>query len=89
MDIEEQPLVSVILTSYNHERFIGESIKSILNQTYSNIELAIVDDCSTDNSWQIIQDYAKQDNRIISYRTPVNFFVEPSKLCFLKLGVVL
>lgn len=61
MDIEEQPLVSVILTSYNHERFIGESIKSILNQTYSNIELAIVDDCSTDNSWQIIQDYAKQD----------------------------
>lgn len=74
MDIEEQPLVSVILTSYNHERFIGESIKSILNQTYSNIELAIVDDCSTDNSWQIIQDYAKQDNRIISYRTPVNLF---------------
>ncbi|NLF88311.1 glycosyltransferase, partial [Candidatus Bathyarchaeota archaeon] len=43
-------LVSVIMTSYNHEAYIGEAIDSVLNQTVADLELIIVDDCSKDNS---------------------------------------
>ena len=49
--------VTVILTSYNHEKFIRESIDSILSQTYKNFEFIIVDDCSSDASWDIICNY--------------------------------
>ena len=48
------PLISVVVPSYNHEEFITECITSILNQDYSNIEIIIVDDCSTDNSFELI-----------------------------------
>jgi len=57
-------LVSVITSSYNCADFIGETIESILRQTYQNWELLITDDCSDDNSCQIINDYAKKDSRI-------------------------
>lgn len=49
--------ISVILTSYNHEKFLAESIESVLNQTYKDFEFIIVDDCSKDSSWQIIEKY--------------------------------
>ena len=58
-------LVSVILPVYNAAPFLKTSIESILQQTYSNLELIIIDDGSTDNSLEIIQDYADQDERII------------------------
>lgn len=54
--------VSVILSSYNHEKYIGQSIESILNQTFSDFELIIYDDCSQDNTLQILSEY--QDERI-------------------------
>ena len=57
-------LVSIIMPSYNAARFIGESINSVLLQTYSNWELLIVDDCSKDNTVKIIQEYEKKDDRI-------------------------
>lgn len=66
------PKVSVLLTSYNHGQFIRESIESILNQTYKDFELFVVDDCSSDNSWDIIQEYAKKDERIVPIRHPYN-----------------
>lgn len=66
------PKVSVVLTSYNHADFIGESIESILNQTYKDFELYIVDDCSPDNSWEVIKKYAKKDKRIIPLRHEKN-----------------
>ena len=59
------PLVSVILPSYNHARYLPRRIGSILNQTYANIEVLILDDCSPDNSREVIQAYAAQDARII------------------------
>lgn len=57
-------LVSVILPAYNAEKYIGEAIESILNQTYKNFELIIIEDCSTDKTADIVAKYAKQDSRI-------------------------
>ena len=52
------------MPNYNCEKFIPETIESVLAQTYSNWELIIVDDCSTDNSINVINSYAQNDNRI-------------------------
>lgn len=56
--------VSIVLPVYNGERFLKDSITSILKQTYKNIELIIVNDCSTDNSLNIIEEFSKNDDRI-------------------------
>lgn len=61
---KETILVSVIMPVFNSERFISNSIDSVLSQTFKNIELIIVDDCSTDNTVNIINNYAKKDKRI-------------------------
>jgi glycosyltransferase involved in cell wall biosynthesis len=58
------PLVSVVMPSYNHEKFIAEAISSVLGQDFSDFELLIVDDASPDASRQIIQKYAAEDFRI-------------------------
>lgn len=58
--------ISVILTSFNHAKFLREAIESTLNQTYKDFELIIWDDASTDNSWDIITSY--QDPRIRAFR---------------------
>lgn len=55
-----QPLVSVLMPSYNKAPYIGEAIESVLCQTYRNLELIVVDDASTDGSWEIIQAYQKR-----------------------------
>ncbi len=64
------PKVSIHLSSYNHERFIRQSIESALNQTFDDFELVIKEDASTDSSWEIIQSYT--DPRIKTYRNLVN-----------------
>lgn len=56
--------VSIIMPNYNCEKFIDETINSVLNQTYENWELLIVDDCSTDKSLEIIKSYCEKDDRI-------------------------
>lgn len=56
--------VSVLLPSYNHEKFISETIESVLNQTFRDFEFIIIDDCSNDNSREIIKNYKNQDERI-------------------------
>lgn len=57
-------LVSVIMSVYNSEKYIAETIKSILKQTYHNFEFIIVDDCSTDNTYSVLEEFQKQDQRI-------------------------
>ena len=57
-------LISIILPTYNGEKYIRESIDSILNQTYKNWELIIVNDCSTDQTPTIVDEYATKDSRI-------------------------
>jgi glycosyltransferase involved in cell wall biosynthesis len=59
--------VSVLMTSYNHEKYLREAIESVLNQTFKDFELIIVDDGSYDNSPKIIEEYAKHDKRIRAY----------------------
>ena len=65
-------LVSVIMGSYNHEKYIGEAIESVLNQTYRNLELIVVDDASKDNSKAIIEEYSAKDTRIRTFFHKVN-----------------
>lgn len=61
---ENEDLVSIVVPVYNCEKFIDYTIKTVLNQTYQNWELLLVDDCSTDNSISIINGYVAEDNRI-------------------------
>ena len=56
--------ISIVLPTYNGEKYIRESINSIIKQTFTDWELLIVDDCSTDNTSVIVEEYAKLDNRI-------------------------
>ena len=57
-------LVSVIIPVYNAERFIADTIESVLSQTYTKFEIILIEDCSKDNSLKIIQKYSERDNRI-------------------------
>ena len=66
------PLVSVGLYVYNGERFLEEALHSILNQTFTNFELIISDNASTDRTGEIAQAYAKRDDRIRYYRSEKN-----------------
>lgn len=59
-----QPLITVIMATYNTERYVAKAIESVLQQTFFNFELLIVDDGSTDKSAEIIDEYAKKDKRI-------------------------
>ena len=60
------PVISIILTSFNHEKYICEAIDSVLAQTFSDFELIIWDDDSSDNSWHLINQYS--DSRIKAFR---------------------
>ena len=55
---EQAPLVSVIVPNYNHEAYLRERLESVYNQTYSNFEVILLDDCSTDHSRAILMEYA-------------------------------
>ena len=59
------PLISVIVPNYNHSLYLEKRISSILEQTYDNIELILLDDCSTDNSSDILRSYAKHPKVLI------------------------
>ncbi len=68
----EQPLVSVLMTVYNREKYLAEAIESVLSSTYDNWELIIVDDRSSDKSVEIAQKYSNNDKRIKVYINEVN-----------------
>lgn len=66
------PKVSIVLPTYNGEKYIKESIDSIINQVYMDWELIIVNDCSNDNTLQIIHEYEERDKRIKVINNPKN-----------------
>ncbi|MBS1525051.1 MAG: glycosyltransferase [Bacteroidetes bacterium] len=66
------PLVSVALCTYNGDRYLASLLKSVVDQTYKNIEIIIVDDCSTDNTLKTLHKFAQNDERIKVYRNEFN-----------------
>lgn len=66
------PLVSVIIPCYNAEKYISEAIGSIINQTYSNIEILCIDDCSKDNTLSMLREFEAIENRVRVYSNPIN-----------------
>lgn len=67
----KEPLVTVLLTSYNHAKYLKEAIDSVLQQTFQDYELVICDDASEDASWEIIESY--NDPRIVKIRHKYNY----------------
>jgi len=74
-----KPLVSVLMTAYNRERYIAEAIESVLESTYKNFELIIVDDCSVDNTVEIAKSFEGKDNRVIVYVNDKNLGDYPNR----------
>lgn len=70
--MKDYGLVSIVTPSYNCEKYIGETIESIIAQTYPNWELLITDDVSTDKSTEIIRRYIEKDSRIKLLKLQVN-----------------
>jgi glycosyltransferase involved in cell wall biosynthesis len=72
MNINNTPKISVLMPAYNAESFIKESISSIINQTFTDFEFIIIDDCSTDNTWKIILELQGKDKRIVAVKNQNN-----------------
>lgn len=70
--MENQPLISILMPAYNCEKYIEEAIVSVINQDYKNWELVICDDCSTDNTFEIVEKYSTLDKRIKIIRNKKN-----------------
>lgn len=66
------PKISVVLPTYNGSKYLAESIKSIINQTFTDWELIIINDCSTDNTLEIANSFAEKDSRIKVFTNPEN-----------------
>lgn len=67
-EINSTKLVSIIVPAYNVEKYIRECLESLVEQTYRNIEVIVVDDGSHDRTWDIISEFMKMDSRIIGFR---------------------
>ncbi len=73
------PLVSVLMTAYNREKYIDEAIESVLASSYRNLELIVVDDCSTDRTVEIARTYAAKDDRVKVYVNEKNLGDYPNR----------
>ncbi|HRN90950.1 MAG TPA: glycosyltransferase family 2 protein [Ferruginibacter sp.] len=77
--MNSKPLVSILMTSFNREKYIGEAIESVLSTTYENFEFIIVDDCSTDRTVEIIKSYQQSNPVIQLYINEVNLGDYPNR----------
>ena len=83
---QSYPIISILMSVWNASEYLCDAIDSILNQTLRNFEFIIVDDCSTDDSADIIQDYANQDERIVFISNKENLGLSASLNRGLKLA---
>ncbi|MFM7595916.1 MAG: glycosyltransferase family 2 protein [Flavobacteriales bacterium] len=82
-------LVSVIIPNYNHAPFLKERIDSVLNQSYSHVEVILLDDCSSDNSREIIEEYRRNEkvkHIVYNQKNSGNTFIQWQKGVELALG---
>lgn len=70
------PKISVIMSVYNGERYLSDAVESILNQSFRDFEFIIIDDCSTDNSYDLLEKFANNDSRIKIIRKEKNIGVK-------------
>jgi glycosyltransferase involved in cell wall biosynthesis len=77
--MHEKPLVSVLTTAYNRERYLGEALESVLSLTYPNVEVIVVDDASTDGSFAVAQHFAESDSRVRVFRNQENLGDYPNR----------
>lgn len=80
------PKISVIMAAYNTEKYIAQSIESILNQSFKDFELIIIDDKSTDQTRNIVSEYAKRDIRIVILNNKYNSGVSATRNNGLKIA---
>jgi len=69
---DRYPIVSIIMSTYNVEKYVSEAVESILNQTFVNFEFIIVDDKSIDNTYKILKKFSQNDPRIRLLRNDIN-----------------
>ena len=74
-----QPLVSIIMPAYNCEQYIEIAIRSVMQQTHESWELLIIDDCSADSTYSIVQSIAQEDSRIRCTRNSTNMGVAKTR----------
>lgn len=70
--VSEQTLVSIVVTTYNGEKYLAEQLNSIINQTHKHLEIIVCDDASSDNTVGVIKEYAARDNRIVPLVHEIN-----------------
>lgn len=78
------PMVTVIMVTYNSEKYVKDAIESVLNNSYPNFEIVISDDNSSDNTWDIIQSY--KDPRIRAFRNSINIGEYPNRNQSIKMA---
>src|ERR1700744_1828348 len=66
MRTNQIPMVSILLPSFNYEQYLHLAVQGVLSQTYSDFELIIVDDCSSDGSREIAEDGKRLDDRVVT-----------------------
>lgn len=86
--LEKQPVVSVIITSYNRQKFVAEAIESVLSSSYTDFEILIIDDCSTDDTYRIAQTFEQKYPRIRIFKNAQNLgqFSNRNKAILLSKG---
>jgi glycosyltransferase involved in cell wall biosynthesis len=73
------PIVSILMTAFNRAEFIGHAIESVLGSSFDDLELIVVDDASTDNTWDLVRKYQSNDSRIKAFRNSVNLGDYPNR----------
>ncbi|ELP5730584.1 glycosyltransferase family 2 protein [Vibrio vulnificus] len=69
---KKQPLVSILIPVYNRGNLIRETLMSALAQSYQNIEVIVVDNCSTDNTWEVVKEISRIDDRVKCFQNDIN-----------------
>ena len=79
------PDISVIMSVYNGETYLEEAIESVRNQTFKNWELIVINDCSTDSTAKILEDFSLKDKRIKVHTNEITILPFVILVCIIKL----